>query len=704
MNEIYRRYFDTDNLSSRTVTYNMIHTICIIGTIIACVLLYFFIPSRRLLYLCFGIAVSFFVTMVEANRTGHYIKPTIAMSVALNFFFFPLLYFSFGYSSAVISIFFIVGILYTVLMLDYKFAIPIGIFQLIFYTGIILWGYRVLPIPMNTEDIDSINMNYAGLLASVIFAGLLCGAAVRFRTIMFEKETSKAEHMRMDATDAYISKDIFLINMSHEIRTPMNAIVGNVDLLLDQEINDHVRESVYNILNSCNALLSTTNELMDLSKSENRDIVLYSTKYDIKEMFMDIINMMTVRLLESDLDFYVDINKDLPRYLYGDASKLRQVYINLLNNAIKYTKQGSITLRIDFERLDDNRVKLLSSVEDTGIGIRAEDIPKLFTQEIIDKSDDIDMKKSEGSGLGLSICKEIVSRMNGEISAKSTYHFGSTFSFSVVQNVDQWESLCIIPNPARFHALVFDTKKEYSDSLSSILSDLHVSSKVVYNSQDFEHMMKEDTFTHIFISYDNYIENELFIKEHVNRERLIIMALINEMVDVEMSHMVMNRPTYVINVYAAIMNETNSFVREVVQQGGFSCPRARILVVDDNYTNLNVASGLLRKYKANVFTALSGKECLRVLDESDVDMIFLDYMMPEMNGIDTLERIRKLPNDRYRTIPVVCLTANVVSGAKEMFLETGFDAYLPKPISVDRIEKTLQKYLPSELIEINGRS
>ena len=160
----------------------------------------------------------------------------------------------------------------------------------------------------------------------------------------------------------------------------------------------------------------------------------------------------------------------------------------------------------------------------------------------------------------------------------------------------------------------------------------------------------------------------------------------------------LTRPIHALNIAALLKNETNSYVREVSRKGGFTCPNANILVVDDNYTNLNVASAILEKYGATVLTALSGKDCLRLLKDHDIDMIFLDYMMPEMNGIDTLENIRRMPGSKYVQMPVIALTANVVSGAREMFLEAGFDDFMAKPISIDKMDRVLRKYLRKELI------
>ena len=181
-------------------------------------------------------------------------------------------------------------------------------------------------------------------------------------------------------------------------------------------------------------------------------------------------------------------------------------------------------------------------------------------------------------------------------------------------------------------------------------------------------------------------------------ERVVAFCKLDDNVQISKATTVLTRPIHALNIAALLKNESNSYVRDVTRKGGFECPMATILVVDDNYTNLNVAAALLSKYKANVLTALSGADCLRIIKDQEVDMVFLDYMMPEMNGIDTLERIRKIPGSNIASMPVIALTANVVSGAREMFLEAGFDDFLAKPISIDKMEKILRKYLRRELL------
>ena len=676
---------------------NVIHTICIIGMILICFIVGFFIEDPKALYLSFGVCVFFLLTMAEANRTMKIKRSIIIMSLIFNFVYMPNIFFMFNRSISVIPVYFLFGLMYSVILLDAKDACILGAVETLFYSFILITSGTRMPSGLSDPAQKDIMVSYVGAILSLVIVGICAGATIRFRFGFYEKAQERAEKMKSEAMDAYVAKDMFLINMSHEIRTPMNAIVGTVDLLLDQEVNERVSDSVYNILNSCNALLSITDELMDLSKSENGDLELFVSTYDLSDLLMEVINMMTVRLTESNLDFFVDINRNIPRFLYGDSSKLRQLFVNILNNAVKFTESGKINMRVDYERKENDLIELIVDIEDTGIGIRKEDIPGLFIARSEHETSDEDVN-IEGSGLGLSICAQIIKEMNGEISVQSEFHHGSVFTFRVPQRFTSMDTIAYIPDPRNIRILIFEKDPEYAAHIRKILDSFDIVSDTAASKSDMERLLNVNRYSHVFISNERYEECEALFEKRLVEENIVAFLDIDDNVHVSKASTVLTRPIHTLNIAALLKNETNSYVREINRKGGFECPHATILVVDDNYTNLNVASAILAKYSANVLTAPSGKDCLRKLESNDVDMIFLDYMMPEMNGIDTLEAIRKIPGSKYVALPVIALTANVVSGAREMFLEAGFDDFLAKPISIDKMEKILRKYLRRELI------
>ena len=438
---------------------------------------------------------------------------------------------------------------------------------------------------------------------------------------------------------------------------------------------------------------------MTLSNTDNEDVSIMEKKYNFSDILTDIINMMSVRLMESGVGFYVELDDKLPKYLYGDQNRIRTLFINILNNAVKYTKEGKIILRVLSENIDSDTIDLRVSVEDTGIGIKEEALNKIFNDYKRDEEDS-EKRNIEGTGLGLSLCKDIVEKMGGSISVQSEYHVGSTFYFNIHQKCIERENIAVVKDTEKTATIIFENDKEHAEALAKILNSLNITSIIVNDRMEFENSIMTFDFHHLFISTERYMENQRFIERKIHDRRIVVISDISQSVHINRSCYVLTRPAHLINVVNAYNNENNGFSREIIKNGGFTCPNTTILVVDDNFTNLEVASGLLKKYDATIVTAISGAECISTIEKMHVDIVFLDYMMPEMNGIDTIYAIRALELTNAKTVPVVALTANVVSGAKEMFMDAGFSDYISKPIDVNKLEQTLKTLLPREQLRI----
>ncbi|NLG05087.1 MAG: response regulator [Clostridia bacterium] len=688
------KYFHKD-LPMEVKVFNSSHIIINIGLFIAIILSLIFVPDTSLYLMLFGTLIMGGITFFEANRTGRYVSCAVVMSMVLNFILLPYAYFQYGGNTICIIIYSLLGLVYTVLLVPKKWGLILSFSELMVYVLLVcFWHFWMERTAITSPIKDS-----TGVLVAVIFTGILTGCAIKYKLEILKREQQQAEKMHVEAMDAYIAKDMFLINMSHEIRTPMNAILGTTELLLDLDISERVRENVYNILNSCNALLSITNDLLNMSKSDNGKMEIFATEYDVAEILSDIINMMSIRLMDSEVEFMVEIDPTIPSLLYGDGARIRQVFINILNNAVKYTKHGSITLRVGQEQISESKIRLTVDVQDTGIGIKEENLSQLFSIYNRVEEGDVDRRSIEGTGLGLSICKEILNMLDGNISVKSKYKVGSTFSFFIPQAVVTGVPLVSLSNIAKPMILVFEENEAYQNVLAEIMKSMGLHPDYAQNRVMFEELLIEKHYTHVFLAQNRYHEVNKFLDRQLTDEKLVIIADINQMVPLDKYGCILSRPLHCINVAAIFTNDKNKSIREVIKKGGFICPQANILVVDDNLTNLNVVKGLLKKYKANVITANSGMECLRIVEHEDVDLIFLDYMMPEMDGIDTLNKIREMDDSRIDHIHIVALTANVVSGAREMFLEAGFNDYVSKPIEIDKIERVLKTNLPRNLIK-----
>lgn len=541
---------------------------------------------------------------------------------------------------------------------------------------------------------------FARIEVAVVVTGLICGIIVFYRNTLLEDEMKLREEATKKAEMVSFAKDMFLVNVSHEIRTPLNAILGTTDLLLDSEASNHVKEMAYNISNSSHALLSITTDLLDFSRMNTDSIVPESEKYDIALMLNDIINLMSVRLLDSNVDFFVDVNPDLPRFMIGDSGKIRQIIINILSNAIKYTKEGHMTFYVDYEKIDNEKIHLFIRVEDTGIGIKKESIEKIF--EPYNRSGEATDRIIEGNGLGLALCRKLAFAMGGKIYAQSEYGKGSTFYFDVCQKVDSFENSNRVGYVSHEKACIAYYSESLTDVniLSKILKGMNVKGLRISNDDDLFKCICDSSVSYFLIETSVYERIKADLADaKVNWKKIVIISGCNYSYSGEPFESVLTRPISSLNV-ADLINETISYaLRKQIFDGKFSIPDAKVLVVDDNLVNLDVAAGILSRYKASVTTVASGEDALSSVQYDKFDIIFLDFMMPGMDGIDTLKAIRNLDIEYAKTVPIISLTANVVSGAREMFLKEGFTDYLSKPIEIDALEKILMEHLAPNLIK-----
>lgn len=386
------------------------------------------------------------------------------------------------------------------------------------------------------------------------------------------------------------AKSEFLANMSHEIRTPLNAVLGMNEMILRESEEEAILEYASHIHNSGNTLLSLINEILDMSKIESGKMEIVPVDYESGNLLLDLYNMILPRVQKKNLSFVMDIADNLPRGLHGDDVRIRQIITNLLTNAVKYTPAGTVTFRVQWETVDKENIALIVEVCDTGMGIREEDMDKLFSN--FQRLDQEKNRNIEGTGLGMGITVKLLEMMGSSLQVKSVYGEGSVFSFRLIQQIVDKGAL-----------------------------------------GDF-------------------------------------------------------RQQFVRNV-----KETKKY------KGKLTAPEAKILVVDDNEMNRMVIRNLLKITQVNLVTLDSGKACLESVKKEDYDLIFLDHMMPDMDGIETMQYLRAYwQENEKKSPPVIILTANAIAGAKEMYLEQGFDDYLSKPIDAIKLEEMLLTYLPEDLV------
>jgi len=405
------------------------------------------------------------------------------------------------------------------------------------------------------------------------------------------KDLLKVEKHKQEAIVAREAQAKFLANMSHEIRTPINAVIGMNEMILRENEDETVEEYAQNIKRASNMLLELVNEILDFSKIESGQLELVEDNYYLANIIQDEKLLLDTRIGGRPIDIQIEVDPKIPSVLIGDELRVKQVLTNLLSNAAKYTEKGTITLKVFFQWINDEKISLCFQIKDTGVGIKKEDLPTL-----VDEFRRLDITKNrnvEGSGLGLNIVKQLVYLMQGNIYVDSEYGKGSTFTVFVPQRVADKTPI-----------------------------------------GDYEQSIR---------------------KKRKESE---------------------NAGTY------------------------FVAPNARVLVVDDNAMNLTLMKALLKRTQMQVDTAISGKECLRFTRQKDYHIILMDHMMPGMDGVETLHKLRAEADNRNKDTIVIALTANAVAGSREMYLDYGFDNYCSKPIRADKLDELLINYLPAELIHI----
>ena len=521
-------------------------------------------------------------------------KPEIGaflIALFMCFIFFPVTFINGGGIKGVGTVWFIFNMFLINVLLKGKKRLVFYILEEIVCVGCFVLVY-IHP------DITPV---YSGVIAYVylfttIF--LICNAIMlmlTFENNLYINANDKTKKQNEEIEALYASQNRFFSSMSHEIRTPINTIIGLNEMILRENISDEIAEDAINIRSASKMLLNTINDILDMSKFQAGDMRLLIETYSTGDMLSELVGMLWLKAKEKNLDLRVTVAPDIPAELRGDEVRIKQILMNILNNAIKYTKEGSVSLSVECEKREDGIYNMIYTVEDTGMGIKKEDIPYLFSA--FRRVDENNTKHIEGTGLGLSIVKQFLKLMDGKVTVNSVYTKGSTFIIEIPQKAA--------------------SEKELGE-------------------------------------YD--------------------------------------------------YNEHHKFKTRSVYKQKFEAPKAKLLVVDDNESNLMVVKKLLRDTKVQIDAVKSGREALTKTLETKYHIIFMDHLMPEMDGIECSRSIRKQTGGLNKETNIIILTANAGEENRLLYAKEGFNGHIVKPVTGEILENEVYRYLPKDLVTIKDES
>ena len=594
-----KKYFSPD-LPIDLVLFNIITIVGLIGGIITIPFNIINGMSGILTAVIFVSVIIDVVCIYMANYMNRLKNSTIAVCFVVGIALFPVMFFVTGGINSGMVCWFSMGLIFIFMLLDGMDFL----FMLLTDVAIIIGCYVISYYhPEYVVSLQTKRSVFFDVVQSMMISAIAIGSIIKFQRSIYEKlyrqaainnddllektlQAKKAEKQAQTATEA---KSNFLANMSHEIRTPINTIMGMDEMILRETSEKVVEEYALDIKTASQNLLSLINDILDITKIESGKMGIVKGEYDFMSLMHDVLNNIVLRAKEKNLELKLNIASNIPCNMLGDDIRIKQVLTNIITNAVKYTQEGYIEITTTCKKSFGEYVELTFSVKDTGIGIKPEDIKRMF--ESFERLEVNRNRNIEGAGLGMTITQNLLKMMGSTLNVDSTYGEGSTFSFTISQEV-------VNPEPIG----------------------------------DFEQKLKQLTSNYEYST-------------------------------------------------------------------SFEAPNATFLVVDDNAMNRKVFVALLRDSKVKVVEAENGYDCLQLIKNQHFDMIFLDHMMPGMDGVETFKAMARLEGNKCLGTPVIALTANAIAGAKERYLTLGFHGFLSKPVVPAQLEKTIRDFLPESLLE-----
>lgn len=554
----------------------------------------------------------------------------------------------------------------------------------------VVMGVRTGVLTLDTLTVSKLSLHILGELC--IYKGLYDAIKNnRMDSEELELRNSEKETERAQLED-------FLVNISHELRTPVNVVNGMSSMILKKEGRDDVRS----IRDAGLRLSHQIEDIQDYSEIQRGEVILEEDKYMITSLLNDIITNFEITEEKNDLELIIDLDPNVPAMLSGDAGKINKIIWHLLDNAVKFTKKGGIFLKVTSIKREYG-INLVIEVKDTGTGISASDMDKI--SKGLYRGDKSRSRRTSGIGLGFSIIYGFVRAMNGFVNISGKKGEGTTVRVSIAQEVIDPSPCMSAENSSDYSIAFFVYPRKYKvaqlmhfyrDMALDMATGLNINLFSASSLTELKRLIESGGITHVFMGEEEYKDSHEYLDGLTEKGIKVAVSADAGFKPTEGSGViVLSKPLY----GCPVMKVLNGEASPVIQAGSEAARKpvldgVRALVVDDEPMNLVVATGLFKEYNMIIDTAKSGRESIFKFAENDYDIIFMDHMMPEMDGIEAMKHLRDTAVQKGRNICIVALTANAVSGAREMFLREGFDGFISKPININDFDRTINRLMP----------
>ncbi|MBQ7588547.1 MAG: response regulator [Lachnospiraceae bacterium] len=639
-------------------------------------------------YILVLLGSAYIVWRFEEYRLFSYV-----LSIATCFFILPAIFFTTGYIYNGGPVLIAASVILTFFLVEDRGVYIIVFLELVYYALMFIFCFQ------NREMLSYYlenNCTFPEKVMIFLFGCLLPVLIVSYQTALFENIKLRKEQSYISIRNSELSKIRFLANMTHEIRNPMNAIVGMNELILKEELTPGAREQAQVIKEASSQLLRIVNNILIYSKLDSNKWEAVPVKYSFKELMREVIDNVSRGMQEEGAEFYVFVDRNIPSYLFGDSQGVKQVFMYLLYNSIQQTIRRSMSLEVKAEKVvDEHMLRFKCRIAETGSGMPEADVDSLLGA--FNKYDSRRNATLKGLGLEISICNELLSMMDGFLKIESVVDVGTAIIFEFSNYIIDDTPMLAVDESMERHVLVYLHDKDEDIVWKRLMEDIKISPVYAAGPVAFKNEIADHRYTHIFIWQKDYEPLKDILRQTMCEEITYIITDFSHVYRDFGDCRIMRKPISCLNIIDVLNGKwsADDYMRTRTSER-YIFPDARILVVDDSLVNLKVLGSVLENFGIEAKSASSGKECLEILKNEEFDLILLDHLMPEMDGIEALRRIKQIPGKNSK-IPVLCVTAELGRDVGERLMEEGFDDYIAKPVKDYHLARLLKKYLPDDL-------